>query len=93
MVKKLLILTFILTSFTIPVLAHSGRLDRHGGHKVKKDYIYKGRYIYVKEGQKHYETGEIEFKKGDYHYHVQPRANGYRDGIYIPVKDKSEVEE
>lgn len=93
MIKKIISSIFILTLFTTFSFAHSGRLDRHGGHKVDKSYVYKGRYIYVQDGIKHYEDGIIEFKKGDYHYHIQPRANGYRDGIYIPVGEKSEVGE
>ena len=81
----------LLLSFSVTAFAHQGRLDNKGGHKVNKPYVYAGKYIYVKKGIKNLEEGTIEFTKGDFHFHVNPRANGYRDGIYLPVRDSAEV--
>ena len=91
MFKKILFSIFVSLFLVSNVFAHSGKLDKYGGHKVTKQYTYEGRYIVIKKGIKHYESGKIVFKAGGYHYHVHPRANGYRDGIYIPVKDTNEV--
>ena len=87
--KFIIVLTFLFVCS--PLYAHSGRLDNNGGHNVNKEWTYNGRYIVVKNKIKYYQTGEILFKKGDYHFHCKPSRNGFIDGIYLPVKDIQEV--
>lgn len=86
--NKKLILCFAMLLITLPAFAHSGRLDGSGGHRVNKEWTYEGRYVVVKESKKHYEVGKVIFEEGNYHFHIQPKFNGYKDGIYIPVEDK-----
>lgn len=92
MFKKIFI---VITSFLISqsVLAHQGRLDGSGGHRVNKEWVYEGQYILIKDNQAELKEGKIIFKAGDYHYHCKPSANKidittYREGIYIPAIEK-----
>lgn len=91
MFKKLLAI-FIIVPFLIiypwSAKAHSGRLDGSGGHKVNKKYVYDGRFMEVRNGKTILLEGKIVFDKGDYHYHIHPRYTEYKDGIYLPVKEK-----
>lgn len=95
--KKLFTVLCLIFMVT-PCYAHSGKLDNTGGHKVNKEWIYEGKYIEIVDNYPIMWDGGKVFKEGDYHFHCKPSANRidfstYRDGIYIPVKDKSEVEE
>lgn len=85
--KSKIISVLFIFCLSIPCYAHSGRLDGSGGHRVNKEYVYEGRYIEIKDKQMEYKVGKIIFEKGDYHYHVKPSANGFKNGIYIPVQD------
>ena len=87
--KKLFLIIALLFS-TTPSFAHSGRLDGSGGHRVNKEWIYKGQYLEIKDNTPEIKEGKIIFNLGDYHFHCKPANNKidlttYRNGIYIPV--------
>lgn len=90
--KKYLLAVICFLFLSSPCLAHSGRIDGKGGHRVNKPYSYDGRYIEIIDGKTYYKDGVVKFRKGDYHFHVHPEKNGRQDGIYVPAKDKDDAE-
>ena len=88
--KRFIVLVLMMLLVT-PCYAHSGRLDGNGGHRVNKPYEYTGVYYVIKDGEKQVKKGTLYFKEGEYHYHVQPTLNGYKDGIYIPVQQMNKT--
>lgn len=90
MICKFFLIILILF-LVIPCYAHPGRLDGSGGHRVNKPYEYKGVYFIIKNKEKTLKTGGIYFEEGDYHYHVHPMNNGYKDGVYLPVENMNET--
>lgn len=87
--NKIIVIGLCFVLMASPAFAHSGRLDGKGGHRVNIYWDYEGRYIEVKENGRSYAmTGKIKFEPGNYHYHVHPKFNGFKVGVYLPVKEK-----